>query len=254
MFILKRNDIKEFPFQDAANLNDSDLELWASEHNLTNFNTWMLPQLVALFGQFRVRKTDDGFHDSKALLADNMPKTDLWLVGIWRVINRLKRSSLVKSQIHPEYSRYSALVPLILSGLKQYQNISYSSWTEDGLSAIVDPKLYEAMMYDMPELSTERILQIREQGLMTKSGAKMGTLKPAKSTWKLTGIGNTELAEAPSLISTMVAQIWVAHPSIRNRYMILNPMDWDSMPEPLITVAVLEQSTNTKKEIVDLPW
>jgi len=53
----------------------------------------------------------------------------------------------------------------------------------------------------------------------------------------------TELGTVPKLVTTMLTQIWVAHPSLRTEYMILDPNNWDKMPEPLVGSEIF----NTKK-------
>ena len=84
------------------------------------------------------------------------------------------------------------------------------------------------------QLTLERLLEIRAQGLQTKSGQRVGTVKPAESTWTLTGIKDTELGSYPKLVQTMLAQMWLAHPKHRCDDMSLYPNGWDDMPPPLI--------------------
>lgn len=253
MFIIKKNDIHNFPFSEAANLNAVDLESWATKVSLNAFNSWMLPQIQAYFGSLKVRKTEDGKYDSLALLKDNFPKTDPWSIGLWRVVTQLKRGSLVKTQIGTEGLEHSALVPLILGGLKKHQNIQYNDWTLEGLQYIMDKNLYDAATYVVPEMTLEDLIDIREQGLTTRSGKGAGTLKKATSQWRLTGIKHTLLGDAPSLATTMLAQIWVAHPSLRNNLMILDPRDWDSMPAPIIETTVLEKAPDVNA-VMEIPW
>lgn len=252
MFVLKKLDIRTFPFQDCAKLSGTELEEWASAHNLSSFNTWMLPQIQALYGSFRVTQKENGLYDPKLLMRDNV--TTEWDIGLWKVITRLKRSALVKSQIHPQYSEYSALVPIILSGLKRFKNIPYSKWDRDGLGFTMEASLYEAATYtDYPDLTKDELLLIRSVGLTTKSGNKMGEQKKATSSWCLTGIKDTQLGAVPKLTGTMLAQIWVAHPTVRSDLMILNPKDWDDMPEPLVGTEVLHKAAKTLVD-EDLPW
>lgn len=47
----------------------------------------------------------------------------------------------------------------------------------------------------------------------------------------------------------MLTQVWVAHPSLRNEYMVLDPVNWDQMPEPLIPTELHKIITPSK-----LPW
>lgn len=251
-FISTKNDIHSWPFQECASITEApQLEEWAMQHGLTQFNTWMLPQILAYFGQFRVRTRDDNKLDAQALLADNIRGND-WAIGLWRICTKLKRSSLVKTQIHENFSEYSALVPLILAGIKKYQNKPYSSWSTSGLEYVVDRGLYEAMMCEPPQLPLDRVLELRAQGLMTKSGPNAGQIKKSTSTWTLTGLKHTEWGELPQLAVTMLAQIWVAHPSIRNSAMILDPQNWDAMPEPLIDTQVVKRPVEAT--VSDLPW
>ena len=62
----------------------------------------------------------------------------------------------------------------------------------------------------------------------------------------------------PKLTQTMLTQCWLAHPKHRNPYMILDPQNWDQMPEPLTSSEIFLKPT-TKKVVVqdtagDLPW
>ena len=56
----------------------------------------------------------------------------------------------------------------------------------------------------------------------------------------------------------MVAQIWLAHPKHRCGDMILDPNDWDNMPQPLIDVDVgLPSTTNKVQKSLPsevMPW
>jgi hypothetical protein len=69
----------------------------------------------------------------------------------------------------------------------------------------------------------------------------------------------TALAWVPKLTGTMLCQIWVAHPSLRTEYMVLDPVDWDYMPEPLVSPEIFitnkaGKSTLTYDASSDLPW
>lgn len=241
-FIVTKYDIKAYPFQEYSSLGSGDLESLAEFQGLTTYNTWMLPQLQSLFGTFTLSKDDKGMYLPLAVLAENIGK-DPYLVGIWRVVNKLKRSSLVKSQITPQFTEFSALVPLILAGIKKYQGIPYSAWSTEGLEHIVDANLHAAMVCgshpDYPSLGSDRLIELRKEGLTTKSGPKFGQVKKPTSSWCLTGVQHTEIGELPKLAQTMLTQIWVAHPQLRSPYMVLDPNDWDSMPDALISHEVL---------------
>lgn len=259
-FILSKNDIKAFPFPEYATLKAAEAETLAESHSLTAFNLWMLPQLGALFGSYKLEKNDAGKYLPVAMLKKNMGN-DAWSKGIYTVVCKMKRSSLVKAQANAQYSEYSALVPLILAGIKKYQNIPYSAWDLEGLHHAVDHNLYEAMTCEYDgKLTPERLYELRVQGLTTKSGPKIGEVKKATSSWCLTGVQGTEIALLPKLAQTMLTQIWVADSTIRNPYMILDPNNWDNMPDPLISTDIVPQNkfkTTTDyqhPEAGDNPW
>lgn len=247
MYKLKSNNIKDFPFADFRELNDTEMEELAIKYGLRNLNSWMLPQIVAYFGTWKPAMIE-GLVDPIETGKQNINK-DPWAIGLVKVCTKLKRSSLVKTQNIPAFATYSALVPLIMSGLKKFQNINYRSWNRKGLEYLVDQALWEAMVYEPPELTKEEILVIRERGLTIGSGPKTGTQHNPLSTWKLTKLSGTVLDKCPALYTTMLAQIWVAHPSLRSQYMILDPKNWDNMPDPLITTDIFSNTVLDKA-----PW
>ena len=273
MLTLKSNQIKDFPFELYAKLNDSQLEDLAKTHFLTAHNSWMLPQIAAHYGDWEfVTVPNSNKIDSIATAKKNI--LDDWSIGLWKVCTKLKRGSLVKSQINPEFASYSALVPLVLMGAKKYKGIKYHQWDIDETTRLVDENLREAMFWQPDEslmefditdgevrygLGSERLIQLRTQGLTIKSGPKKGSVQSPTSSWCLRGMQGTELAKAPKLVGTMLTQIWVAHPSLRTEYMILDPNDWDWMPPPLISVNIFNSvpeisAANNSNYAYDLPW
>jgi len=266
MFRLISNNITDFPFERFAECNASQCEDLANELNITAYNSWMLPQILAHYGSWDL-VAHEGRIDSAATARKNM--TTPWRVGLWRVCTQLRRGSLVKTQNNPLSVNYCALVPLVLAGLKRYQNVNYQQWDLDADSKLVSKDLLSAMFWSPPQnadpampyygLGSEELLQLREHGLTVKSGARQGQVQKPTSTWKLTGMKGTILEDAPALATTMLAQIWCAHPSLRTEYMVLDPSNWDSMPEPLIAETVFVEppkpvKAKAEKAYYDLPW
>ena len=271
MFKLKSNHIIDFEFEKYADLNDSQLEDQAREHGLVNYNSWMLPQIAHYYGNWKlvyVNKLIDPLLTARQNIESDYD------IGLWRVVTRLKRSSLVKSQVDPEFASYSALVPLILMGAKKYQGVKYSQWNIQLNCPLIDENLCQAMLYQPDEscshtdmlpdelcygLGSERLLELRKIGLTIKSGPRAGTQQSPTSAWCLRGMKNTELATVPKLVATMLTQIWVAHPSLRTEYMILDPNNWDVMPEPLVSAAIFNSEVSGKNgkhssAANKLPW
>lgn len=273
MLILKSNDIADFPFQEYAKLNESQLEDLAKTHYLTAFNSWMLPQIAAHYGKWKLVRNECGKVDCDLTAKENI--TTQWDIGLWKVVTKLKRGSLVKSQVNPEFCSYSALVPIILMGAKKFQGVKYSEWDVRQDCKLIDKNLLEAMTWELTEeqesephsldltqtqygLGSDELLLLQTQGLTVKSGPKSGTVIKPTSSWCLRGMRGTTLAWVPKLTGTMLCQIWVAHPSLRTEYMVLDPVDWDYMPEPLITSEIFKtntgKSTSASDSSYDLPW
>jgi hypothetical protein len=147
-------------------------------------------------------------------------------------------------------------------GIKRYQNVGYSRWNLTPTDTLVEKKLLEAMLYNDPHvlnLTQSELLTIRELGLTIKSGDRQGTQNKPTHQWCLRGIGLTALGKVPTLVSTMLCQIWVCHPSLRTNMMILDPKNWDSLPEPLISAEVFDKMekvlrTTPSKMTTPLPW
>lgn len=241
MLKLKTQDIREYPFQEYHKLNKTQLEAATKEHYISAYATWMLPQIVAYYGTWQPVVVD-GKIDAIATARKNCQTP--WEAGLWRVATQLKRGSLVKLQSRPEYANYSALVPLILCGQKKYNGVGYQQWNVEPGCPLIDEALLEAMLWrddDVYGLGSERVLEIRTQGLTIKSGPKMGEVYKPTASWCLKGIKDTEYANVPALAATMLSQIWVAHPTLRSEYMILDPYNWDRMPPPLVTSEIFKQ-------------
>lgn len=245
MYVNKSFNIKDFPFHECRDLGSEALVAWTADHNIKMYNSWMLPQIVAHYGTWKVDPKDP-----KSTLKRNMSSD--WEIGLWKVVIQPSRGVIVRKQSDPVLAQYSALTPLILYGIRQAQGIPYSAWSLDGLEHLVGSDLYEAMTCTVPELDREELIRIRDTGLIIKSGSKAGQSQNPVSAWKLTGILNTPLAGLNRLAISMILQTWVAHPSIRHSAMILNPSDWDNMPEPLTDSKVLVEEPT--KPINDLPW
>jgi hypothetical protein len=177
------------------------------------------------------------------------------------MLSRVKRSLLVAQQT--KTPDYATLTPLILMGLKRMQGISYETWrNSSGLQYMLEPRLFDAVVLGSEDLETcgslgsDRLLEIQKQGLTTKTGKTAGSIKPARSTWSLSGLQDTEIGHLPKVTQTILTQCWLAHPELRTPYMILDLNDWDRMPQPLTTNDIFKavQPIKTKELATTLPW
>ena len=257
MLKLKKKELREIPFERYAKLNQVQLLEQVEADQLQLLHTWMLPQILQHFGTWQAVPLDNQVLDPRATAKQNM-QTD-WDLGLWRVCTQLKRGAIVPNQSSESGRHYSQLVPLILGGMKRYQNIAYKRWSTTGLGALVHPEILEVMLYvgDCLALGSEELLAIRQQGLTIRSGPRAGLVNKATTQWKLHGLQKTQFLGAPTLLSTVLCQIWVAHPSLRTDLMILDPKNWDQMPKPLVTeevfIAPSNKTTNVNTSVL-MPW
>lgn len=261
---ITKQDITELDLKSINSMTDTELEQFCESNKLSHFAGWLLPQMVAHFGSWTLAYTSAGNIDVLATLKQNVG-TDPKLQAIWK-LSRVKRSLLIP--IMSKAPDYGTLTPLILMGLKRMQNISYQSWRGlPNLEYVLESRLLEALDLNADDLDicrslgSDRLLELRDQGLLQRSGAKAGQSKKPESTWSLTGMAGTEIAHLPKLTQTMLTQIWLAHPSLRTPYMILDPNNWDNLPAPLLTPDIfkapeIELKNKQKPEpVVDkLPW
>ena len=266
MLTLKKQSITELDHKTIESMTEVELEDYSTKH-LQVHHKWLLPQLVAAFGSWQLCFKDSSI-DILATLKHNCEHNST-NTAYWR-LSRVKRSCLITAQTKaPEYA---TLTPLILAGFKRMQGVGYETWRGlPNLEYVLEPRLLEAVQVEslnalsaLSALGSDRLLEIRTQGLTQKSGIKAGQMKNPETTWSLTGIQDTEIAHLPKLTQTLLTQIWLAHPQHRNSLMILDPNNWDHLPEPLIANNVfrtpeLKETTSLKKDIQGttktlLPW
>jgi hypothetical protein len=239
-------NLQEFPLARYAENPLAANEL-AVAHNLTRYQAWLPAQLLQLFSTWPI-VTVEGRASMVATVHEAC--TDARNRGAWTLANLVKRSLLIKNQVKPEGAEYGTIVPLVLAAFKKYHNIPYETWRGEDLTTVVEKNLWQAMQCRVPQLTTDEILRIRDLGLLTRSGPRMGQAKSVTGTWRLTGIADTELGQLPTLAQAMCTQIWLCHPTVRNHYMILDPHNWDLVPEPLQTIEIFDP----KPQPQPLPW
>lgn len=247
--MIRKQDIYTLEIEHWLPLGQEEFLKEVTSANLHNYSSWLLPQLVAHFGRWKL------YSSGRETVAKNTHNN---LDKVLYRLSRVRRSLLIKNQTQqPEYGQ---LTPLILLGLKQAHGYSYEQFRElEGLTWLLEPLLYEALVeHEVPHLTQDRLLQIRQQGLVYRTGPKAGQQRSAESTWQLYGVQDTELGGQTKLLQGMLTQIWLAHPKHRRQTMILDPHDWDRVPQPLVDNQLLvshETSSFNKKSIKEeMPW
>ena len=180
--------------------------------------------------------------------------------GLWIFLQLNSKSSWLPRQYADPNRQWCTLVPHIMYAFKVNHSVPYSRWSRTNLHWAVNRSLCDAMLCEPPPLSQSELLEIRQHGLRVKSGSKSGDNRNPATTYKLYGTTNPEFRSMPELAQVMLAQIWCAHPENRTKYMILDPKNWDQMPELLVTtevfIAPVAKTKVAKKAdyVLDLPW
>jgi hypothetical protein len=219
---------------------------------------WVLPQLQAEFVD-KVKPIKSG--DKYCALETLSKIDDPFLRGLWYYTKASRRSTIISSKLYQE-PNYGPLVPLLLNAYKKYLNIPYSRWKKDTLRYIVDNDLCDAMLYEPSEeilaLPVDSWLDLRSWGLRFRTGNRAGEFRDPRSTATLYGTNTYEgfdVSGIPKFALILYTQIWCAHPANRSAEMVLDPLDWDRVPEPLISIEIFSSSKNlgAKKDIIP-PW
>jgi hypothetical protein len=235
-------------------------------NNIDKLWTWMMPQLISHIATLLPTLVEGQISSADYLKKYFFTPGDDFMQGVYRFLMLDARSSYLSTQYKGDAKNFCSLVPLILYAHKLHNNIPYSAWRRDEIHMIVNPSLAAAMTCEVPDdLTHEVLMQIRQKGLVWRSGKYEGTPRDPLSTYKLYGIKETEIGHLPELAQTMLAQIWCAHPSNRTKYMVLDPTSWDNIPPPLISQDIFKSPTpvppvmssnraTTKSVSSDLPW
>lgn len=221
-----------------------------------NFGDWsetIMPQIMTKIGNMPTVKNENGLISGKRFVADNF-KTDADK-GLYIFLMLDTRSSYLSTQYKGVARPYSSLVPLILYAIRLVRGVVYTAWDPEEIRLVVNNDLADAMLFRTDVWPTrDEILEGRQKGLTIGSGKDAGKQRSPLSTFKLYATTGTCFWGMPSCVQLMLAQIWVAHPENRTKYMVLDPLNWDKVPPALIQVEVFDPKPNQVEHTSDLPW
>lgn len=229
-----------------------------SEKFLAHFNKGafipkVLPELINLVGSFQITRNNKGLISAIQFCRDHFVTSERQ--GMHRLLTLNSKSSFMDKQYTGDARNYCALVPSILYAIRKAKNIKYSEWDPEEIDMVVHSKLVDAMLWDKESPDSVERLRDREPALTFKTGTKAGTVRSPVTTHKLYGTLGTCYEGMPEYVGVMAAQIWCAHPDNRTKYMILDPLNWDAVPMPLVSMSVTLtkpiKQNNTPK---DLSW
>jgi hypothetical protein len=238
-------------------------EAWCAKNSIPQKLTWLPHQLLAYFGTWKAVRDESGKYSAPLTWdANTRARGDYYALGS-ALLATSTRTNFFKDapRGNQQYkSVINPLVPIILAGFKKYQGINYSEWNSVGLEALLDAELSKLVGVTVPELSVSELIALRNTALTDKEGARANIPNNPATCTKLNHLGDTALGHLPKLAKYMVLQTWAAHPSNRNEYMILDPNNWDNIPEPLVSKDIFlhkpPQATQprTVTSYSDLPW
>lgn len=176
-----------------------------------------------------------------------------------RVLHKQELGSMLKLCTHPHSShlyaerqtsefgsRFSAAVPLVLSALKQYQDVQYSSWDfkDPAIQHFLTPALYEMVQATLepPSIDAETLLEIRGSGDVQAYSACTAILRSKLS---------EEFCLLPRLAKLQLAQVWIYHPSYRHPLQLGLGYAPDTQQPPLVGEVVFSSNTFDPHK---LPW
>lgn len=243
----------------------SVVEAWAIKNSLSQKLTWLPHQLLAYFGTWTAVRDDTGKYSAPLTWDTNTrARGDYYALGS-ALLATSARTNFFKDapKGNQQYkSVINPLVPIILAGFKKFQGINYSEWNPLGLEMLLDPELSKLVGVTVPEIAHSDIIALRNTAITDKLGARAGIPNNPATCTKLNHLGDTAIGHLPKLAKYMVLQTWAAHPSNRNEYMILDPNNWDAIPEPLVSKDIflhkplqsVQKTPPTDFGYNELPW
>ncbi len=230
------------------------IDQFIKHRNMGTFMPKVLPKLIDLIGSWHVTRNASGLVSGLQFCKDHFNTKER--MGMFRVLTLNSKSDFLEKQYKGDGRHYCALVPIIMYAIRKSKNIKYSEWDRSEITYVMHSKLADAMLWEGEVPDRDTLLRDREVGLTYQSGAKAGTNRDPVSTYRLYSTTGTCYEGMPEYVQVMYSQIWCAHPSNRTKYMILDPMDWDNVPLPLVNIEVTTHTSVTDSIPYDdsNPW
>jgi hypothetical protein len=241
-------------------------EAWCAKNSISQKLNWLPHQLLAYFGTWTAVRDESGKYSAPLTWdANTRARGDYHALGS-ALLATSTRTNFFKAapRGNQQYkSVINPLVPIILAGFKKFQGINYSEWNPVGLEMLLDAELAKLVGVVVPELSVSELIALRNTAVTDKEGARANIPNNPATCTKLNHLGDTALGHLPKLAKYMVLQTWAAHPSNRNDYAILDPNNWDNIPEPLVSKDIFLQNTTQIAKVrtqtvayieTDCPW
>jgi hypothetical protein len=128
------------------------------------------------------------------------------------------------------HDTFNAAVPYILYCHKLHHGTPYETWS--GLNHIkgILGRHFEGLLdhRSMMPYDDDRIMRLRELSILRKKVRQPNTSWCALKTHQ-----DAQFDALPKCVKQMVLQSWKLNVQLRTKYMILDPVNWDLMPEAI---------------------
>jgi hypothetical protein len=251
--VSKTTELENIPFYELTNkfskLYDENriqeewkpfIEKWATNQGMISRGPGIFNRAMIKIAELPLTKNENGLISGNALFKEI--RQSPFLSGILLMFKYSSRGKFIADQTGIEGRIYCSLVPIVMAAFKKHHEIPYSAWDRNEIRAITEENLADAMLCTLPEISKEDVLEARRIALTPLIGRTAGIENNPATTYKLYLRKESGMSGLPTLAKIMMCQTWCAHPINRNNWMILNPQDWDNVPEELISTSTVSKT------------
>ena len=235
-----------------------------SLHTVKTASTWLLPQLMSFLGTvIQPQWVDHKISSTRTfqVLGSRLDNGEIVFEN-GRVLHKQELGLMLKLCTYPHAShlyaerqtsefgsRYNAAVPLVLSALRQYQDVAYNSWDYDdpNIQHFLTPQLYEMTQATRVahNFSVDTLLAILGSGDPTKY-AHCRVVNGSKL--------DPDFYMLPKLAKLQLTQTCIYHTTHRHKLALGLGFAPDTLAAPLVSTDVLKKSSSNSFNPQLLPW
>lgn len=220
---------------------------WIVDNQIPQKLSWLPHQLMAYFSSWTPTKVGEVYSPRATYQRAVVEGQDLFALGA-SLLAKAPRGEFFRGapKGSQQYkSPLNSLVPIVLAGFKRYHNIPYMSWELAEIGVFENQEIAKLVGTVLPQLTQADLLALRNTALTAKSGPRSGRTDNPATSANLYHLQDTAIGHLPKLAKYMILQTWCAHPQNRDPYAILDPENWDRIPEALLTgVDIFVPKTN----------
>ena len=141
-----------------------------------------------------------------------------------------------RANLTEKANRCCALVPVFMSAHKEFNNVRYEHWnkTDKAIQFAVGFTLWEDIKEFLLPIKglDDKLSELRKPCMVDGKGRPKKLIGYSFSAMKY---GDKQKIPGNSLAMKIKGQFWRANAKLRNKYMILDTVNWDNIPEAFDT-------------------